>query len=145
MKKVLLVVMVMGLVLFTGCIGEQTLTCTKDISSSGITMIQTVNVKFVNNKVDTMNTTVAVTLPDSYKSYIDTFVSRFNSQYKSQYGSYEHVKLNTVKKSDNQIDVNIDFDYKNMTDSEKKGLDLVGSERYSNNKKTLEKQGFTCK
>ena len=52
MKKVLLVVMVMGLVLFTGCIGEQTLTCTKDISSSGITMIQTVNVKFVNNKVD---------------------------------------------------------------------------------------------
>ena len=145
MKKFLLVITVVGLVLVTGCSREQTLTCTKDISSSGIDMLQTVNVKFVNNKVDTMNTTVVVKLPDSYKSYADTFVSRFKQQYESQYGSYEHVKIDTVKKSDSEIDVNIDFDYKNMTDQEKKALDLTGSEKYSVNKKTLEGQGYTCK
>ena len=145
MKKFILIVAMVGLVCVTGCIGDKTLTCTKDISSSGITMTQTVNVQFTSNKVNTMNTSIEITLPDSYKSYIDTFVSRFKQQYESQYGSYKHVTLKTEKKSDTKILVNVDFDYKNMTSAEKKGLDLVGSEKYSVNKKTLENQGYTCK
>ena len=37
------------------------------------------------------------------------------------------------------------FDYKKMSSSEKKALNLSGSEKYSVNKKTLEDQGFSCK
>ena len=54
-------------------------------------------------------------------------------------------QLNTKVKNDNEIDVTMYFDYKKMSSSEKKALNLSGSEKYSVNKKTLEDQGFSCK
>ena len=92
-----------------------------------------------------MTTTINVNLPDNYKSYINTFKTTLEKEYKSKYGSYKNVKLNTKVKNDNEIDVTMYFDYKKMSSSEKKALNLSGSEKYSVNKKTLEDQGFSCK
>lgn len=146
MKKSVFLSLGICLLLLTGCMNKtKTLTCSKNLSDSSIKMDQKIDIKFVNDKVEDMSTTITVNLPDSYKSYIDTFKENLEKEYKSKYGKYKSIKLETNVKGDSQIDVNMYFDYKNMSSSDKKELNLSGSEKYSVNKKTLEDQGFTCK
>lgn len=146
MKKSIFLSMALILLLVTGCMNKtKTLVCTKDIGTSSIDMTQSINIKFIDDKVEDMTTTINVNLPDNYKSYINTFKTTLEKEYKSKYGSYKNVKLNTKVKNDNEIDVTMYFDYKKMSSSEKKALNLSGSEKYSVNKKTLEDQGFYCK
>ena len=146
MKKSIFLSMALILLLVTGCMNKtKTLVCTKDIGTSSIDMTQSINIKFIDDKVEDMTTTINVNLPDNYKSYINTFKTTLEKEYKSKYGSYKNVKLNTKVKNDNEIDVTMYFDYKKMSSSEKKALNLSGSEKYSVNKKTLENQGFSCK
>ena len=145
MKKSIFLSMALILLLVTGCMNKtKTLVCTKDIGTSSIDT-QSINIKFIDDKVEDMTTTINVNLPDNYKSYINTFKTTLEKEYKSKYGSYKNVKLNTKVKNDNEIDVTMYFDYKKMSSSEKKALNLSGSEKYSVNKKTLEDQGFSCK
>jgi hypothetical protein len=145
-KKSIFLSMTLILLLVTGCMNKtKTLVCTKDIGTSSIDMTQSINIKFIDDKVEDMTTTINVNLPDNYKSYINTFKTTLEKEYKSKYGSYKNVKLNTKVKNDNEIDVTMYFDYKKMSSSEKKALNLSGSEKYSVNKKTLEDQGFSCK
>lgn len=146
MKQSIFLSMALILLLVTGCMNKtKTLVCTKDIGTSSIDMTQSINIKFIDDKVEDMTTTINVNLPDNYKSYINTFKTTLEKEYKSKYGSYKNVKLNTKVKNDNEIDVTMYFDYKKMSSSEKKALNLSGSEKYSVNKKTLEDQGFSCK
>ena len=146
MKKSIFLSMALILLLVTGCMNKtKTLVCTKDIGTSSIDMTQSIHIKFIDDKVEDMTTTINVNLPDNYKSYINTFKTTLEKEYKSKYGSYKNVKLNTKVKNDNEIDVTMYFDYKKMSSSEKKALNLSGSEKYSVNKKTLEDQGFSCK
>lgn len=146
MKKSIFLSMTLILLLVTGCMNKtKTLVCTKDIGTSSIDMTQSINIKFIDDKVEDMTTTINVNLPDNYKSYINTFKTTLEKEYKSKYGSYKNVKLNTKVKNDNEIGVTMYFDYKKMSSSEKKALNLSGSEKYSVNKKTLEDQGFSCK
>ena len=146
MKKSIFLSMALILLLVTGCMNKtKTLVCTKDIGTSSIDMTQSINIKFIDDKVEDMTTTINVNLPDNYKSYINTFKTTLEKEYKSKYGSYKNVKLNTKVKNDNEIDVTMYFDYKKMSSSEKKALNLSGSEKYSVNKKTLEDQRFSCK
>ena len=146
MKKSIFLSMALILLLVTGCMNKtKTLVCTKDIGTSSIDMTQSINIKFIDDKVEDMTTTINVNLPDNYKSYINTFKTTLEKEYKSKYGSYKNVKLNTKVENDNEIDVTMYFDYKKMSSSEKKALNLSGSEKYSVNKKTLEDQGFSCK
>ena len=146
MKKSIFLSMTLILLLVTGCMNKtKTLVCTKDIGTSSIDMTQSINIKFIDDKVEDMTTTINVNFPDNYKSYINTFKTTLEKEYKSKYGSYKNVKLNTKVKNDNEIDATMYFDYKKMSSSEKKALNLSGSEKYSVNKKTLEDQGFSCK
>ena len=146
MKKSIFLSMALILLLVTGCMNKtKTLVCTKDIGTSSIDMTQSINIKFIDDKVEDMTTTINVNLPDNYKSYINTFKTTLEKESKRKYGSYKNVKLNTKVKNDNEIDVTMYFDYKKMSSSEKKALNLSGSEKYSVNKKTLEDQGFSCK
>ena len=135
MKKSIFLSMALILLLVTGCMNKtKTLVCTKDIGTSSIDMTQSINIKFIDDKVEDMTTTINVNLPDNYKSYINTFKTTLEKEYKSKYGSYKNVKLNTKVKNDNEIDVTMYFDYKKMSSSEKKALNLSGSEKYSVNK-----------
>ena len=130
MKKSIFLSMALILLLVTGCMNKtKTLVCTKDIGTSSIDMTQSINIKFIDDKVEDMTTTINVNLPDNYKSYINTFKTTLEKEYKSKYGSYKNVKLNTKVKNDNEIDVTMYFDYKKMSSSEKKALNLSGSEK----------------
>ena len=123
MKKSIFLSMALILLLVTGCMNKtKTLVCTKDIGTSSIDMTQSINIKFIDDKVEDMTTTINVNLPDNYKSYINTFKTTLEKEYKSKYGSYKNVKLDTKVKNDNEIDVTMYFDYKKMSSSEKKAL-----------------------
>lgn len=153
MKKYLYL-LIIGIIFITGCtdnklfpdiVEEKELVCTKDITTTDIPMLQTVNIKFINNKIETMNTNILVTLSDVYKSAIDTFVKSFEESYSNQYKDNEHIKVDVSKKSNLEIFINVDIDYKNMTDEEKVNSKLTGSEEYSVNKMQFESKGYTCK
>ena len=128
-------------------IGDYGVTGTAEIRTPipGLRKILPNKLKFIDDKVEDMTTIINVNLPDNYKSYINTFKTTLEKEYKSKYGSYKNVKLDTKVKNDNEIDVTMYFDYKKMSSSEKKALNLSGSEKNSVNKKTLEDQGFSCK
>lgn len=99
MKKSIFLSMALILLLVTGCMNKtKTLVCTKDIGTSSIDMTQSINIKFIDDKVEDMTTTINVNLPDNYKSYINTFKTTLEKEYKSKYGSYKNVKLNTKVK-----------------------------------------------
>ena len=145
MKKYLTLIIVVCILLITGCSKEKELVCTKDVSSNGIKIVQTTSMKFISDKVENMNIGILITLPDSYKAHIDTFTDHFKKEYESKYASYNHVKLATKKEGNSKISIDMVFDYKNMTKEEKEDLNLSGSEKYSDNKEALANQGFTCK
>ncbi len=153
MKKYFVLLLFIALLLITGCTIEnpivpketKTLACTKDISTQGVSMIQTANMKFIGDKVDSLDTDIIVTLPDKYKTKIDTFYKSFKNEYEEKYGNKEHVKLEVNKQGDDKIIVTITFDTKNMTAEEKKATGFVGSEEYEASKAGLEKSGYVCK
>ena len=155
MKKFFVLLICVTLLFLTGCElknpfaakekEERTLTCTKEMSASGIPMSQIATIKFIDNKIDNLSTTILVKLPDAYKSQIDTFYNALEEQYDKAYKIKDHIKITTTKTSDSEIKVDIFFDYKNMTDEEKKQSEFEGSEDYDINKSTLEKDGYTCK
>ena len=69
MKKSIFLSMALILLLVTGCMNKtKTLVCTKDIGTSSIDMTQSINIKFIDDKVEDMTTTINVNLPDNYKS-----------------------------------------------------------------------------
>ncbi len=149
MKKILgSIVVTMCAILVVGCGSEKKLNCSKDFSSSmpsGIKMTQDADITFKGDKIDALTMVMKFELSDTYKSNMDTFVDTMNKTYENQYGKYDGVTVKTEKTSDLAFNVTITMDYKNMSDSDKKALNISGSEAYSTNKKDLENQGYTCK
>lgn len=143
MKKGLMALVAMGIVfILTGC-GTETLTCTMSQDESGMKMNQEAVVTFENNEVTKMNMSVDVEVDDTYANYISTMESMLESQF-TQF-SDNGAKVD-VSSSGNKINVSIDMDVKNMTDEQKKNLnmeDVYGSKEAT--KKELEEQGYTCK
>ncbi len=149
MKKILgSIVVTICAILVVGCGSEKTLTCSKDFSSSmpsGVKMTQEAETKFKGNKIDTLTMVMKFELSESYASNMDTLVNTMKTTYENQYGKYDGVEVKAEKVSDLTFNVVITMDYKNISDSDKKSLNLSGSESYSVNKKDLENQGYTCK
>lgn len=146
MKKKYLLLVVIALLLVTGCGKDKKLSCSKNLNTSGLDVVQQVDINFNgSSSIKNMKMSFLVKLPDEYKPYINSYYSQFKNEYEKLYGKYENVKVVSEKKSDTEITVDINFDYKNMTKKEKKTLGFSnGSEKYSINKSTLERQGFYC-
>ncbi len=152
MKKNVFLFIIM-LIVITGCgkekqndvKEEKNLICEKEFNESSLTMLQTANINFIDNKINDIKSTILVTLPDEFKSNIDTFVKSFNDSYTKQYEGNTHVKVDINKKNDKEISIEVLLDYKNMTLEEKETSGFNGSEDYNINKTTLESNGYTCK
>lgn len=142
MKKCLVVISVMCLALLAGCGKDKVLSCSIEKTSLGVTVKQNVEVKFTSDKIDTITQVYNIELPEKYKSTVNTLVSTYQKQYERLYAG-STVKAQKI--SDTEIKVNVDTDYKSMTDAEKKKSGFYGSEKYDVNKETLEKNGYTCK
>lgn len=141
MKKCLVIISVMCLALLAGCGGSKVLTCKISKTAGSISISQVATVKFESDKVDTMTQKITITLPESYKSLINTLVKTYQNQYEKQFAGS---KVNAEKTSDTEITVTIDTDYKNMSDADKKSSGFYGAEDYDTNRKQLENAGYTC-
>ena len=108
MKKSIFLSMALILLLVTGCMNKtKTLVCTKDIGTSSIDMTQSINIKFIDDKVEDMTTTINVNLPDNYKSYINTFKTTLEKEYKSKYDllfKQREMLLKSLDVEDEKID-----------------------------------------
>jgi hypothetical protein len=146
MKKYILMCLIC-LLIVTGCNKEpeiKTLTCSKDLDSAGIPMVEKTNIKFIDDKIDTMVITIVVNLPEMYKDHVETFMDEFNTRYAELYKGNEHINFEVIKKSDLEINVVINIDYVNMTAEEKTSSGFSGLEDYATNKTQLEKDGHIC-
>ena len=126
----------------------QYLTCNKDYSaqmSNGVSMDQDVEIRFVDNKVDTMVMSMNFELPSAYASAYDTFVNSMKTTYDNQYGKYNGVTITVEKESSTEFSIVITMDFSKMTDTDKKAVGMSGSEDYTVNKTAFINQGYTCK
>ena len=108
-------------------------------------MTQDVVATFSSNKVEKLTMKMNFELPESYTSYASTYFDSLKSQYESTYGKYDGVKVSVDKSSDMKFTVTISMDYKKLSSADKTAMGFVGSESYSANKSSFEKEGYTCK
>lgn len=145
MKKTLItLVAVVMMVLLTGCEAkEEVLTCTLKQEQTGMVMNQEIEAEFVNNEVVDMSMDIDVNLDDTYAPYIDTMKTTFEEQFKTYSDNGAKVE---VTSEGNVVEIDIDFDLKNMSLEQKKNLDML--DVYGTKAATqeeLEKQGYTCR
>ena len=145
MKKTLItLVAVVMMVLLTGCEAkEEVLTCTLKQEQTGMVMNQEIEATFINNEVTDMTMDIDVNLDDTYVPYIDTMKTTFEEQFKTYSDNGAKVE---VTSEGNVVEIDIDFDLKNMSLEQKKNLDML--DVYGTKAATqeeLEKQGYTCR
>ncbi len=149
MKKTycLVAVLLCCALLFTGC-GTKKLKCSKDYSSAyggNLKMVQDVEAEFKNDKVKKLVMNMNFELPESYSSYASTYFESLKSQYETSYGKYNGVTVKVNKTSDMKFTISIEMDYTKVSAADKTAMGFVGSESYSANKTSFEKEGYTCK
>lgn len=152
MKKILWsLIFVVGVVILTGCgVSEKTLNCSIDGSKmislpSGVGLIQDTEVKFKNNKIETIEMIFKVNIDSSLSSSASTMYTSLKSTYENMYGKYDGVTVTANKESDLKFNIVVSIDFKNISDSTKSALNMSGSESYRVNRKQLENMGYTCK
>lgn len=137
--------LVTTIVFLTGCGGNtKTLTCTKRETATGMSIDQTVNVKFKGNDVTQMNILEIIAVEEAYTTYMEELKTAFESQY-TDYQNKKGITMNTELKEHN-IEISIVADFKEMDDDAKASLDIVHTKsNYDDIKKALENQSYSCK
>ena len=145
MKKILLIIICLFII--TGCgnenyKGSKTLTCLKDVSQDDVKMTETSNLNFKDGKLETMAITIVATIPDEYKSYMNTFMESCKKEYNELYKDNDHISYDVKQTGDLEITILVNVDYLNMTEKEKED---IGSDDFEINKKQLIDSGYDCK
>lgn len=150
MKKIkYLVITLLALLVVTGCGSSKKLTCTKEESSSGIDMKQTITVNFNKDKVSKVKLSLNSKATDeNVKSNWNLFSEALGSQFSSS--SKEGIKITTKDDSKNYtylIELEIDVNKAKKEDLEDYDMEdiLDSNESYSDLKKEFEDQGYSCK
>ena len=143
MKKILIGFIALAILSGCGAKKEQVLTCTMTMNESGMVMNQELEADFVGNEVVEMNMGIDVELDETMAPFIETMKETLASQFKKY--SDNGAKLE-IDAEGSKIEIDIDFDLKNMTLEQKKNLDVIdvyGTK--SATKKALEQAGYTCR
>ena len=143
MKKILIGFIALAILSGCGAKKEQVLTCTMTMNESGMVMNQELEADFVGNEVVKMNMDIDVELDETMAPFIETMKETLASQFKKY--SDNGAKLE-IDAEGSKIEIDIDFDLKNMTLEQKKNLDVIdvyGTK--SATKKALEQAGYTCR
>lgn len=123
------------------------LNCSKDYSSqmsNGITMTQDVEMKFVDNKIQDFSMSMNFEVPSSLASSADTLVESMKKTYDDKYGVYDGVTVTLKRTSQTVFTIVIAIDFPNISATDKKALNLSGSEDYSVNRTSFINSGYTC-
>ena len=145
MKKIVKTfVLIVGLMLFTGC-GEKVLKCSKESSSINDEMLmsQVTKITFKNDKMTKVNLEMDVKLSDSLIKYLDSVLESNLTEFKSieDINGFSY----TTKKNDDGFTVKIKANLDKMTDSEKERFTYVNSSNnYEKEKAEMEEDGYVC-
>ncbi len=146
MKKVVLCSLVlMMMILSSGCNKIEKLHCTKtETSSENLELKEALNITFQGHEVIKMSIYSEIEISGSYVHYVDDLWSILKQQYVNLEGK-KGISFSTSS-TDNILSVTIDADLKKMDKEAKKELS-IGNVRQSlkDAKKEMESKGYTCK
>ncbi len=143
-KKIIMsIVLILLVVVLSGCTRNQTLTCEMNKNQSGINMNTKVETIFKNDHVVKLNLYIDAKLDESLSSYATTFESVLKNEYEKYKKEGTVVDVST---SGNTVKANLSFDLNKMSEKDKKELDIINTKGTKNATKTeFEKEGYTCK
>ena len=143
-------ILAVSVLFITGCgNSEKTLTCTMSEEDDGLSMEQTVDLSFSDDKVTNVKMSIDTKITDStYQENWDMFVSTMESQYEES--SANGIKVTTENDSDNYtytITVDANLEEASEDDLSNYGLDAFTEEgiTYEETKQEAEDAGYTCK
>ncbi len=143
-------ILAVSVLFITGCgNSEKTLTCTMSEEDDGLSMEQTVDLSFSDDKVTNVKMSIDTKITDStYQENWDMFVSMMESQYEES--SANGIKVTTENDSDNYtytITVDANLEEASEDDLSNYGLDAFTEEgiTYEETKQEAEDAGYTCK
>lgn len=143
MKKVSVVIGSLVLLICTGCSKTETLKCTQDSSSEGMSLIQTMNVTLKNSVVTEIEFGSDIVLEDSYMDYMEVTKKSLEGEY-DVYKEIKGVKVNT-KQKDNKITTMVSVKLNQVSEEDKKKYAWnYGKQTIENLKAEFENQNFTC-
>lgn len=128
----------------TGC-GSKTLSCTKeDNSNEDLKMTNKIEAKFSKDKITKMVTVVEVKADGIYKKHVDSLKKSLEEQF-TDVKDKKGVTFKTDVK-DNTISLRLDVNVKEMDADSLEELNIMETtQKYEDAKKSLEKDGYTCK
>ena len=143
-------ILAVSVLFITGCgNSEKTLTCTMSEEDDGLSMEQTVDLSFSDDKVTNVKMSIDTKITDStYQENWDMFVSMMESQYEES--SANGIKVTTENDSDYYtytITVDANLEEASEDDLSNYGLDAFTEEgiTYEETKQEAEDAGYTCK
>ena len=136
-------------VLLTGCSSEETLTCSMEDESSGVSMEQIVDMTFKDDKINKVKMTVNTKATnDTMKENWDLIASSMDEQFDEK--TSDGVSLSKNNDADNytyKVELSVDLDKATEDSLSEYGLDGITSDNATleETKKEAEDSGFTCK
>ena len=135
--------------LLTGCSSEETLTCSMEDESSGVSMEQIVEMTFKDDKINKVKMTVNTkATDDTMKENWDLIASSMDEQFDEK--SSDGVSLSKDNDADNhtyKVELSVDLDKATEDSLSEYGLDGITDDdsTLEETKKEAEDSGFTCK
>ncbi len=139
MKKIIILLCI--LVSMSGC--SKKLICTREEKKDSIQTNEEFIIGYQDDKVDTIQLEVKVTLDSKYKDYGEQIKENLKEQFKE----FENIKGITLQtgNQDNIVRAHLMIVIDQMKEKDRKKLNIINlKEDMKNVKKTLEKQKYTC-
>lgn len=133
----------------TGCSSEETLTCSMEDESSGVSMEQIVEMTFKDDKINKVKMTVNTkATDDTMKENWNLIASSMDEQFDEK--SSDGVSLSKDNDTDNhtyKVELSVDLDKATEDSLSEYGLDGITDDdsTLEETKKEAEDSGFTCK
>lgn len=140
MKKILII---LSLLLLTGCTQESVLECVKTEELDNYKTISKELITFNNDNVLEYNASIEVVLDKDYIKYKSIFIKEIENNFK-KYNKMNGVKFNSDE-TNNGINMTINADVSKMDDKSIKELKLAKKANIDITKQEREKDGFKCK
>lgn len=150
MKKIKIVILIISMVILTGCLNKNTLICTKEnytknTKDEDILTIEKMSFKYSNDEIQNYSLESTTQLPESDMVSIDPMINLVKTTKTSMFEDVDGIITKVQKKKDGFY-YSIKFDMSKISEENKVNLELIDqtiSKEIIKNSFTAE--GYTCK
>lgn len=141
MKKKIVILLIICFVTLSGC--NKTLECSKKTEKNGIKSSINIKSNFRGKKVKSVNIDYEIDIDEKYNILTDLI----KESYLKKFEKYKSDGVNvSVDYKDTKIIYKLDFEVPKMKKLKSDSIYLIdATSDYKNIKKSLEKEGYTCK